>query len=112
MLKHYLESLSHWSLAEKTSKHKWQIINALDVTTRLTSDKPLTLLNYYLDANYKFNGAWKMKNTDILMPISSQYLLFTEVSSREVIENNVKLQSFIDRIIIENSFLQVFFTEP
>ncbi len=99
-------------IAEKTSKHKWQIINALEGTTWLTSDNPVTLLNHYSDTNYNFNGAWKMKNTDIFMPISPQYLLFTEVGSRAVIENNVKLQSFINRMIIENSFLQVYSTEP
>jgi len=38
-------------------------------------------------------------------------LLFTEVGSRAAMENNVDRQNLINKMIIENSFLQIYSTE-
>ena len=96
----------------KKQLHRWQIIRSLNGDSWFTSDNPVTLLNYQSNQNYNFNGGWGQKNTNIFMPISPQYLLFTQVGSKKIIENNKSFQNLINKMIIENSFLQVYSTAP
>jgi len=91
-------------------KHRWQIIKSLNGYSWFTSDNPVTLLNYQSSKNY--NGGWGQKNTSIFMPISPQYLLYTQVGSKKIIENSKFFQNLINKMIIENSFLQVYSTAP
>lgn len=92
--------------------YKWQIIEAMDGYEWYTSDNPVILLNYWSQEQYDFNGSWAKKHTNILMPISPRFLLFTEVGSRMPFKNNVNIQKFFNKCIIENSFLQVYSTTP
>lgn len=92
----------------KLPHYKWQIIKAIEGFEWYTSDNPVTLLNYWSKNQYNFDGAWKVKHTNIFMPISPQYLLFTEVGSRKKFINTVSTQMFLNKCIIENSFLQVY----
>ena len=92
----------------KFPKYKWQIIESLEGRHWYTSDNPVTLLNYYSNSNYDFRGGWGNKGTDIFMPISPKYLLFTQVGSRRPLVNTVEIQSFFNKCIVENSFMQVY----
>lgn len=94
----------------KLPNYKWQIIKSIDGYHWYTSDNPVTLLNYWSKDRYDFNGIWKVKHTNIFMPISPEYLLFTEVGSRQPFVNTLDTQLFLNRCIIENSFLQVYST--
>lgn len=97
---------------DKIRDYKWQIVKSIDGFEWYTSDNPVTLLNYWSNEKYNFDGAWKVKHTVVLMPISPQYLLFCEVGCRQSFVNTIAWQTFINKCIIENSFLQVYSTKP
>ena len=78
----------------------------------VTSDNPVTLLRYKSKDSYDFKGAWAQKSVDIFMPISPQYLLYTAVGKKQAVESSERLQTLINKMIIENAFLQVYSTAP
>ena len=99
-------------IVEKTKNHKWKIVKSLEGKSWVTSDNPVTLLRYKSKDNYDFKGAWAQKNVDIFMPISPQYLLYTAVGKNLTVENSERLQTLINKMIIENAFFQVYSTAP
>jgi len=99
-------------IENKTKNHRWKIVKSLEGQSWVTSDNPVTLLRYKSKDSYDFKGAWAQKNVDIFMPISPQYLLYTAVGKKQAVENSERLQTLINKMIIENAFLQVYSTAP
>jgi hypothetical protein len=61
------------------ASHNWSVVEAANKVEWITSDDPVIRLNYYADGSYDFKGGWGRDGTDIFMPLSPKYLLFTEV---------------------------------
>jgi hypothetical protein len=70
-------------LLTKTSnvlkKHKWSIVEPAKGSQWFTSDHPVIRLNYYSDGTYDLKGGWGNRGANLLMPLSPQHLLFTQI---------------------------------
>ena len=80
----YLHTLKH-QLSEtlKVAEYlNWKVIHAGGNVSFPTSDDPVICLNFRNRNDYDFNGGWKRKNCDILMPISPNMILFAEVGKK------------------------------
>lgn len=60
--------------------YKWTILKPYVGLNWFTSDDPVVKLNYYKGGNYDFAGGYGFKGTEIFLPISSDHLLYTQVS--------------------------------
>lgn len=113
----YLFAVKH--LLTETIKHmyghRWSIIHAADGISFPTSDDPVICLNYRSENDYDFNGGWGLKNGNILMPISPQMLLFTQIgdkNSYSFLDNSLHWSSFFRKIIIQHAYRSVFADKP
>lgn len=115
-------SLWLWSLERLLTQtyqvlrtHKWTILRPPLHMNWVTSDNPVTKLNYYADGRYDLKGGWGSKGTEILMPLGPKHLLYTQVGERpqwlkgqRVPESiALRLQSFV----IENAHRYVYAAE-
>jgi hypothetical protein len=60
-------------------KHKWTILEAPDRLEWFTSDDPVVCLNFRSEMDYDFDGGWNRQRANILFPLSSRHLMFTEI---------------------------------
>ena len=59
-------------------QHKWTILQSPTELKWLTSDDPVIKLNYYNPQKYDFGGGWGSLGTEIFLPLSPKYLLYTK----------------------------------
>jgi Protein of unknown function (DUF4238) len=62
-------------------KHKWTILEAPARLGWFTSDDPVICLNFRSETDYDFDGGWNRARGNILFPLSSRHLMFTEIGS-------------------------------
>ena len=62
--------------------HKWIILRPAEGMHWPTSDNPAIRLNYYGQGKYDFGGGWNRKGSELLMPLSPQHLLYTQVGGQ------------------------------
>jgi hypothetical protein len=62
--------------------HKWSIADAANGEAWLTSDHPMIRLNYYHHGNYDFKGGWGNPGTELLLPLTPRYLLYTRIGHK------------------------------
>ncbi|PKN93083.1 MAG: hypothetical protein CVU44_11680 [Chloroflexi bacterium HGW-Chloroflexi-6] len=79
----WIESQRH--LLTNTAKvlptHKWSIAEPAKGMSWFTSDHPVLRLNYYGDGSYDFKGGWDKEGGNLIMPLSPNHLLFTQIGS-------------------------------
>lgn len=63
-------------------EHKWSVAEAADGADWLTSDHPIIRLNYYRPGEYDFGGGWGNPGTELLLPLTPRYLLYTRVGQK------------------------------
>jgi len=72
-------------LLTKTSqvllKHKWSIVEPASGMSWFTSDHPVLRLNYYKDGKYDLEGGWGREGGNLIMPLSPNHLLYTQIGS-------------------------------
>ncbi len=92
-----------WGIAEPAANIKW-----------VTSDNPVTRLNSYGNGKYDFKGGWGKQNTDIFMPITPNYLLFTEVGQEVPKQFTLppRLTYTLQKCIVENAHRMIFAHQP
>lgn len=113
----YLFALKH--LLTKTvdvlDKHKWRVIHAANGVSFPTSDDPVICLNYNSEHEYNFKGGWGKKNGNIIMPISPNLLLITQIfsdMSSTQFDYSEYWSKFFRKIIIEHAHRYVYAIEP
>ena len=81
---HWIYTMKHFlgSTLNRMHEHKWTIISAHDQMPWFTSDDPLILLNFHNPSRFDFGGGIASPNTEIMMPLSPQHLLYTQVGRR------------------------------
>jgi hypothetical protein len=62
-------------------KHKWTILEAPAGLGWFTSDDPVICLNFRSESDYDFGGGWNRARGNILFPLSSRHLMFTEIGA-------------------------------
>jgi len=108
----WLESQRH--LLNKTIQvcfsHSWSIAEVANGTEWFTSDHPVARVNYYSEGNYDLKGGWGKKGGNLLMPLSPNYLLFTQIGEdlpkRFVLSD--RQTSEIQRFIAERAHRTIF----
>lgn len=96
---------------EHTSKilhqHKWTILKPPKGMIWFTSDNPVIRLNFHGDDKYDFGGGWGSPRSDIILPLSPQYLLYTQIGKRPTFNRYeripVSLAERIRRMIAEHA---------
>jgi hypothetical protein len=63
-------------------RHTWCLAEAAHDTEWFTTDHPVMKLNFYAADRYDFRGGWGSPGTEIMMPISRRYLLYTQVGTQ------------------------------
>lgn len=70
------------STVRVSERLNWQVLHASDDVSFPTSDDPVICLNYNNERDYDFDGGWRIKHGNILMPISPKLLLFSEIGEK------------------------------
>lgn len=90
-------------------EHNWSIIKAPDGIAWLTSDNPVIKLNYYGQGKYDFKGGWGNNGTEILFPLSPEYLMYTKVGEKKPCNHiSIRLAKKIQRFIAEHAHRFIF----
>jgi hypothetical protein len=106
-------------LLTKTVKHlenhRWTVVRPPAGMKWLTSDNPVVKLNYYRNGDFDLHGGWGNPGSEIFLPLSPDYLLYTQVgkarrfSRGERISKEIALQ--IQCFIINNAHRYIFSEE-
>lgn len=80
----YLHSVKHvlTNTVKHMYNHQWHVIQAAEGVSFPTSDDPVICLNYRSEYDYGFKGGWGRKNGNIIMPLSPDKLLFTQIGHK------------------------------
>lgn len=62
-------------------KHNWSILEAPARLRWFTSDDPVICLNFRSESEYDFNGGWNRERANILFPLSSRHLMYTQIGA-------------------------------
>ncbi len=96
-------------------KHRWVVVRTPKGMKWLTSDNPVVKLNYYNDGTFDLGGGWGNPGSEIFLPISPEYLLYTQVGSKPRFARGERLPQTIavkiQNFIIENSHRYIFAEE-
>lgn len=105
-------------LLQKTAKtllkHKWGIAKPAKGFEWFTSDHPVVRLNYYKEGSYDLKGGWGKAKGNLIMPLSPNHLLFTQIGEDVPDyfvfskEKTIEIQKFI----AERAFRWVFSKSP
>ncbi len=96
---------------KRLQDHKWSILRPAEDMTWLTSDDPVLRLNYHSNTKYDFKGGWDSTGTEILLPLSPQHLLYTQVGQCPPRRGSVftrEQTTILRRLITEHAHRQIF----
>ena len=90
--------------------HKWSIVEPAKGMTWFTSDHPVLRLNYYGDGKYDLRGGWGNIGGNLIMPLSPQHLLFTQIGKEapDYFTFSVEKTYEIQRFLAERAFRNIF----
>lgn len=92
--------------------HRWTIIRSPAGMKWLTSDNPVVKLNFYGNGTFDLGGGWGNPGSEILLPLSPEHLLYTQVGKRPKFARGERLPeplaSQIQRLIIKNAHRYIF----
>lgn len=95
-------------------RHNWSIVKPHSGMEWFTSDHPVIRLNYHADGKYDFRGGWGSPGSEILVPLSPQHLLYTQIGKPQLRapqltrEGTFRIQS----IIAQRAYRRVFARAP
>ncbi len=87
-------------------QNKWGIITVDDSVKLPTSDNPVICLDFRSENDYNFNGGWGRENCNILMPISPNKILFTQVGTKvlDKMKLNYQMSLLFKKMIVEHGY--------
>jgi hypothetical protein len=96
-------------------RHRWTILEPPKGMCWYTSDDPVIKLNFTSENDYTFGGGWGSTGTDLLLPLSPNHLLFTQVGKR-VPRRGTRMDAakatLVRRLIAEHAHRYVFAVAP
>jgi hypothetical protein len=95
--------------------HRWTVLVPPDGEAWFTSDDPALKVNFHAPQKYDFRGGWGSDGTDLLLPLSPQHLLYTQVGKR-VPRRGAQVEAaqaaIVRRLIAEHAHRYVFAASP
>ncbi len=95
--------------------HRWSLMVPPNDMEWITTDDPVIKLNYQSEGQFDFGGGWGSPGTEILMPVSPRWLMYTKIGqkglSREI-HINCDNALRINRMIARHAHRAIFATEP
>ncbi|HQT70572.1 MAG TPA: DUF4238 domain-containing protein [Thiobacillus sp.] len=92
--------------------HRWTVVRPPVGMKWLTSDNPVVKLNFYSNGSFDLGGGWGNPGSEILLPLSPEYLLYTQVGKRPRFARGDRLPeplaSQIQGLIIKNAHRYIF----
>jgi len=98
------------NIAKRLLSHSWSILETAPSMDWYASDHPVVRLNYYGSHNYDLRGGWANKKGNVFMPLTSKYLLFTQIGD-SVVNNPVLSEEKtleLNDIILKRAFRFIF----
>jgi hypothetical protein len=96
-------------------KHRWTILHPPRGMTWFTSDDPVLEVNFNSLKDYTFGGGWGSTGTDLLLPLSPDHLLFTQVGKpvpKRGTRMDVAKATVARRLIAEHAHRHIFARDP
>jgi Protein of unknown function (DUF4238) len=62
-------------------KHNWTLLEAPIGSGWFTSDDPVICVNFRTESDYDFAGGWNSPRGNILFPLTSRHIMFTEIGA-------------------------------
>lgn len=113
----WLYEIKH--VVSETSKvllnHNWEIVKAAKGVKWSTSDDPVICLNYNNIDDYDFGGGWNRIGSELILPLTPQYILYTQVGCHEKhpeIQEDPCFTYLVQKFIIEHAYRNIFSTKP
>lgn len=100
--------------ATGVEKHCWQVVRAAPGLEFPTSDHPVLRLAYQSDRNFSFDGGWLQNGVDLIMPLSPDMVMFTQVGRGAIgkQEFDVPQTQAIRRFLAQNSHRSIYMRTP
>ncbi|OVE82514.1 hypothetical protein BVY04_00730 [bacterium M21] len=96
-------------------EHKWTLLCPAEGMVWFTSDDPAMCLNFHSPADYNFGGGWGRKGSEMILPLSPQYLLYTQVGKARTAPGTIlskeKTMGF-QKLIAEHAHRKIFAAGP
>jgi len=93
-------------------RHRWTILRPPDGMKWITSDNPVVKLNYYGNGKFDLGGGWGNPGSEIFLPLSPEYLLYTQAGIKPRFSRGQRLPEYlalqIQRFIIKNAHRYIF----
>lgn len=100
---------------EGLCKNRWTILAPPDGLSWFTSDDPAIKVNFNSLEDYNFGGGWGWTGSELLLPLSPQHLLYSQVG-KPVPPRGSKLNptkaAIVRRLIAEHAHRYVFADQP
>jgi hypothetical protein len=96
-------------------KHRWTILHPPRGMTWFTSDDPVLKVNFNTLQDYTFGGGWGSTGTDLMLPLSPEHLLFTQVGKpvpKRGTRMDVDKATLARRLIAEHANRYIFASQP
>ena len=97
-------------------KHRWTIVKSPPGITWPTSDNPVIRLAYKSHTDYHLQSGWGLENGNILLPLSTTHLMFTQIGQHRPWPRGTTLDTptahFFRRLIVENADRFIFSSPP
>ncbi|MEX2226837.1 MAG: DUF4238 domain-containing protein [Dehalococcoidia bacterium] len=95
-------------------EHDWQILEPANGHDWITSDHPVLKLNYYGASGYDFGGGWGRRNTNLIMPLTPEHLLHTQVGTRGRRREQLSVEgtTLFQRFLAERAHRAIFANKP
>ncbi len=95
-------------------RHRWKVLRAPPGVSFLTSDNPVMKCNPP-DVGTKFGGGWDSAGTTIMMPLSPDCMLYTEVGVRRPMQDQcltVEQAQSLNRLTAEHAYRAIYSRHP
>lgn len=100
---------------EHMYNHRWYVVQVVDGISFPTTDDPVICLNFRSETDYDFKGGWGRKHGNIIMPLSPDKLLFTQIGDNgtfDSLNNSPYWSSLFRKMIIQHAHRFVFADKP
>lgn len=93
-------------VARVLALHKWHIVRPYPGYTWFTTDHPVLRLNFNNPTEYDFGGGWGKKGSEMLMPLSPQHMLYTQIgySHSGLTQFSKEQTELLQKLLAERAF--------
>lgn len=83
------------SAAQVLKQHQWAVMRPAGGGKWFTSDHPILRLNFTSEDKYDFGGGWGSRGSEIIFPLSPDYLLYTRIGHARPMRDQFTLEQTI-----------------